>query len=53
VAFRRKGAETVADFKCWCGGQVVIVRGEDTDKLPYEYVNCTNDIFHDPREAVR
>lgn len=48
MAFRRKGLEVVAGYRCWCGAEVIITRGMDTDDQPYEFATCTTDIFHDP-----
>jgi hypothetical protein len=50
MAFRRKGTETVRALPCWCGAEVIITRGLDTDGNPYEYTSCTTDVFHDVGE---
>lgn len=47
MSFRRKGTETPRDTPCWCGAEVWVTEGLDTDGVPYRYESCTNDIFHD------
>lgn len=50
MAFRRKGKTVIRDTPCWCGADVAVTTGVDTDGQPYRYESCTEDIFHDPKE---
>lgn len=49
MAFRRKGIQSPAG-KCWCGADAIKTEGIDTDNVPYSFVTCTEDIFHDPEK---
>jgi hypothetical protein len=47
MAFRGKGTTKVAKKPCWCGAEVIITKGKDTDGKPYKFKSCSEDVFHD------